>query len=316
MARKERPTNTWHCSNGVHLPVTALRIDQSLLAHCWWPLHRVNRSAIHAGLRWAVHLDEFCLVGLHGRSRGPAIWVYVHNRTGAEIYVDGDGQTYKHTRLRSEPIKGRFRACDVKAAVQGAGLHLGQARAQTEAAPLPPDRGFDDGPAISAPRVLRPGRRIDAMRRARVVTGNDLGVSSEGRQGSIEPLDLPLGGPRANYIAVLPGPPRTRDFVERWEPHLLLDDPSAQAGFDALEMRRFRNHEATTPPAERSPSPVDEARLTDPTEDRPAPSRSRANHPSQGVTRPSTSRPRARASTPHLRQVWPPTTRPRRWPKT
>lgn len=313
MARTQRPTNTWLCSNGVHLRVTALRIDQPRLASSWWPLHRVSRSAIHAGLPWPIHLDEFCIVGFHDRPRSPGIWVYVHTRTGAEIFVDGDGQTYRQTPLRDEPISGRFRPCDVRAAAERAGLHRPQARAQTQAAGLPVDAGFDPGQHLFEPRVLTPGRRVDAMRRSREIGCWDVQRPPTAGPEAGGPSGSPRSGPPPSYLTVLPGLPRTRDFTERWEPRVLMDSPGAQAALDAMEAAILEQHPQPSPaekpptsPPDRNTSPSRKARQSQPSGDQ-------APHPSRSNASPKPPRPGTDASVPRLRQVWPPPARPRRW---
>lgn len=291
MARKRRTTNTWLCSNGVHLDVTAAKIEQQPSAHWWWPLHRVSRSAMHAGLPWPIHLDEFRAVGYHDRSRSLGIWVYVHARTGAEIFVDGQGQTYRQTPLRDEPIRGRFTKCDGRAAAERARLHLPEARAQTRASGIPLDAGFDPGQCLSDPRALTPGRRVDAMRKARSVVAWDVEFPPA-QTSAAAPLS-PRSGPPPSYIVVRPGPPRTHDFAERWEPKLLLNSSSAMAALDAIEERFLRD----------DPRPAA----------RPGPAAQRRAHPSGGKTPPKPPRSTPGASAPRLRQVWPPPTRPRRW---
>lgn len=313
MARTQRPTNTWLCSNGVHLRVTALRVDQPRLASCWWPLHRVSRSAIHVGLPWPIHLDEFCIVGFHDRPRSPGIWVYVHTRTGAEIFVDGDGQTYRQTALRDEPIKGRFRKCDIRAACERAGLHRPQARAQTQAAGLPVDARFDPGQHLFEPRILTPGCRGDAMRRARAVGRRD-----PERPPSAEALagpspGFPLSGPPMRYLTVLPGLPRTRDFTERWEPRVLVDNPSAQAALDAMEAVVLERHPAPPPPGTPPRSSTDRAAPPWPPAIRPGPAAERPAHPSRKRPPTRSAQPKVGPSAPHLKQVWPPPAPRRRW---
>lgn len=315
MARTQRPTNTWLCSNGIHLRVTASRIDQPRLASSWWPLHRVSRSAIHAGLPWPIHLDEFCIVGFHDRPRSPGIWVYVHTRTGAEIFVDGDGQTYRQTPARREPIAGRFRPCDVRAAAERAGLHRPQARAQTEAAGLPVDAAIDPGQHLFEPRVLFPGRRVDAMRRARAVEGRDVQRPSTVAPAAGAVPGFARSGPPPSYLTVLPGLPRTRDFTERWEPRVLVDNPGAQAALDAMEAAILDQHSKPPPPAPQSPPHARRAGPPGARADRTLPAPARAAHPSRGTASPGKprSRPATEPSVSRLRQIWPPPTPRERW---
>lgn len=136
-----RPTATWLTADGVTLEIEAPHPDHADLLAWWWPLHRAARWAWYVQAAWPIHLEEFQLVGRVPRSGRPDVWVYVHQVSGRELFVDGDGSTYHLRPLRSEPSRGRFFACHVRTAVVRAGLH--------EAPPAEPGR-FDQEHGVQA----------------------------------------------------------------------------------------------------------------------------------------------------------------------
>ena len=314
MASNPRHTNTWHCSNGAHLEVIAAWPKlPDLMAH-WWPLYLAARSATEAQLRWPIALEDFRLVGEHLRQSRPGVWVYVHIRTGAELFIDNDGQTYRFKALRSDPTRGRFTTCDIQTAAVAAGLQDARSR--------PPSNGPDvsmprteGGVSPAVPRHLIPGSRREARRRARAAQGLTFVDLGSGNGSNSTPTGPPIWPKQpTSFAKVLPGPPRSWDFAERWEPRLMSDDPALQASLDHLEAALLRDQarptggggepartaESSAPPsAGRPPSPQPTSRP------RPRPYRRAPAGPGSVDDR---SRP-----VPYLRQVWPPRTRPRHW---
>jgi hypothetical protein len=89
----------------------------------WWrPLLFVSRRARQEQVPWPVHVGEFTLGGRVDRGPRPAVWVYVHERTGEEVLADDAGHTYDFVRYRSGPSIGRFKEIDVRQAVWRARL--------------------------------------------------------------------------------------------------------------------------------------------------------------------------------------------------
>lgn len=297
MARNNRHTNTWLCANGVHLDVTAARSEQPELAHIWWPLQIVARAAMDARLLWPIHLDDFRQVGQHLRSsQRPSIWVYVHVRTGAELFVDDDGQTYRLTPLRSEPVRGRFTTCNLHTAALRCRLHETIARPPTDPALRGPER------LAHRPRRLVPGPRREARQRARAAQGWPESLPPAGSA-----LAPPLDDGRARrsnppaFATILSGPPQTPEFTERWEPRLRSLDPALQDALDQLELM---------------PPPPPKASGDD---TKPGPGRSQSRTPKRRSTpspKPATSSPpngHGRGEVPRHHQLRPPATRPRHW---
>lgn len=153
------PTNIWLSAVGVQLPICAPVPGTPDLIDFWWPLHRAARSAWAARAPWAIHLDEFRLVGQFWRTKGSAIWIYFHDRSRAEIYVDPGGQTYRLKPFTTDPTKGRFSPCDIRTAVWQAHLPL----VSLDPPPFPDDLDGGEGPIvdlgqqIGSPRRIQPG---------------------------------------------------------------------------------------------------------------------------------------------------------------
>lgn len=115
--------DNWHCSNGVRLRVERPLPGTPDLARYWWPLHRASRSASAARLPWAIYLDEWQMVGSARRGRAGLLWIYVHEISRGELFVDTDGQTYRLRPLSSRPWQGRFTRCHVRTALLDARVH-------------------------------------------------------------------------------------------------------------------------------------------------------------------------------------------------
>jgi hypothetical protein len=144
----------------------------------WWePLVRLSRRVRQARMAWAVHIDEFELIGRIDRRGRPAIWIYRHLRSRGELFVDDEAVTYRWIPARSGPSAGRFVPADIRRSLFGAGLHEfvdpiwydHPARDYVE-----PDDGFDDEDdgdllAPPTPPPAPPPRRRSGARHLRLV---------------------------------------------------------------------------------------------------------------------------------------------------
>jgi hypothetical protein len=95
---------------------------QAPLLEWWTPLLLAASAARRERVPWPIHFDDFELQGRVDRDGRPAIWVYLHTRSGQELYLDQTGQAYKFTRTPNGRSYGRFTASDIRSAVHRAGL--------------------------------------------------------------------------------------------------------------------------------------------------------------------------------------------------
>ncbi len=120
-----RPDTIWLTAVGVTLRICTLSARSSVLAFPWWPLHRVARAAEASGIGSIIHLEEFSVVGQIPRSRLASLWIYLHQQTGRELFVDSTGTSHRLRPFRADPTRGRFLTCPIEQAVDGAGLECG-----------------------------------------------------------------------------------------------------------------------------------------------------------------------------------------------
>jgi hypothetical protein len=127
--------------------------DQAPLLEWWTPLVLASAAARRARVPWLIHVDEFELQGRIDRAGRPDVWVYRHQRSGQELYLDATGQAYKFTRTPNGRSYGRFSASDLRSAIHRAGLPLHvepmwfeepMSPAGRYAAPPLPLDGYDD----------------------------------------------------------------------------------------------------------------------------------------------------------------------------
>lgn len=117
------PANaTWLTAEGLTLRLWAPPPDEPDQLSWWWPLHLVARHAWFIDFGCPVWLDEFRLVGRVDRPGRPGIWVYVHRLSGAEVYADDTGETYRLRPTPHGPGVGQFRKISVRRALVTARL--------------------------------------------------------------------------------------------------------------------------------------------------------------------------------------------------
>ncbi len=116
-------TRAWRTQAGPVLKVWAPRPGQADLAGWWWPMHRVVRAVDRSAIPYELYLEDFMLVGAVPRSSRPDLWtyVYVHVRSGGELFVDVHGRTHRFQALRREWWRGRFTTCSLRQAVTATG---------------------------------------------------------------------------------------------------------------------------------------------------------------------------------------------------
>ncbi|QXC59674.1 hypothetical protein KSP35_14940 [Aquihabitans sp. G128] len=114
----------WTTIGGVDLKLSIMvGADFVPGAHCWWPLHRAARVAAHDGHPDLLRLDEFAFLGVRRRrGRSLDLWVYLHERTSAELFVTAEGETFKLTASPTDVGNGRFTSCPPADAARHAGL--------------------------------------------------------------------------------------------------------------------------------------------------------------------------------------------------
>lgn len=118
-----RTRRWWTTIGGVDLRIDVPPAFPMPPAFWWWPLHRAARVASHEGAPDLLRLDEFAFLGTR-RRRQPNLdlWIYVHERTRAELFVTDHGETFRLTASPSDPGKGRFTSCPPHVAAQYTGL--------------------------------------------------------------------------------------------------------------------------------------------------------------------------------------------------
>jgi hypothetical protein len=96
--------------------------DEAPLLEWWLPLLLASAAARRERVPWPIHADQFRLRGRIDRGSRPAVWVYHHQDSSQELYLDGDGQPYKFVRTPNGKSPGRFTKVDIRQAVFAAGL--------------------------------------------------------------------------------------------------------------------------------------------------------------------------------------------------
>ena len=125
------------------------------LAAWWQPLLRFARRARADRIPWAIHIDEFHLVGCVQRTPRPPVWLYRHLRGGGELAIAPNGLPYRF--IPDVRGGGRFVESELRRAVWAAGLpHVVEPAWSFDDDPLPyadeePER--ETGP--DEPRHLR-----------------------------------------------------------------------------------------------------------------------------------------------------------------
>jgi len=118
-----RANRRWWTIGGVWLDIDGPLPDAAPSARFWWPLHRAARMAAHDGHPDLLPLDEFTVVGVRWRRRpNRPLWIYLHQRTNAELFVTDEGETFRLAASGSEAGAGRFVSCRPEVAARHAGL--------------------------------------------------------------------------------------------------------------------------------------------------------------------------------------------------
>ena len=85
----------WRACAGVMLEMWRPPPDEPELVTWWHALVRFARRARQEQVPWFAHVDEFHLVGNIPSTRGrPLLWVYVHDRSRGELFLDDDGVAF------------------------------------------------------------------------------------------------------------------------------------------------------------------------------------------------------------------------------
>lgn len=139
----------WRTCAGVMLEMWRPAPDEPELAIWWQALVRFARRARQEQVPWPAHVDEFQLVGNISSTRGrPLLWVYVHDRSRGELFLDDDGEAFlAHPDPRTK-VGARFTACDERRATYAAGLPAVVAPVWYE----PPGGGLQD---VTEPAVVQ-----------------------------------------------------------------------------------------------------------------------------------------------------------------
>lgn len=84
----------------------------------WWaPLVRAARRAVAEQFPWLIMVDEWQLVGRYKRKGRSDVWIYRHDRSGGELYLDDSGQAHRFIHYSSGPSPGRFTEIGIGAAL-------------------------------------------------------------------------------------------------------------------------------------------------------------------------------------------------------
>ncbi|HEY7072331.1 MAG TPA: hypothetical protein VH479_19540 [Acidimicrobiales bacterium] len=89
----------------------------------WWrPLVQAGARARSEHLPWAVHLDEYRLVGRVSREAGLDVWIYEHVASGGSLCIDAAGEAYRFVATPGAGALGRFESCKLATALRRAGV--------------------------------------------------------------------------------------------------------------------------------------------------------------------------------------------------
>lgn len=114
----------WRTNAGVMVEMQRPAPDEPELASWWHALVCFARRARHEQVPWPAHVDEFHLVGhIQSTQRRPLLWVYVHDRSRGELFLDYDGVAYLARPDPRTKVGARFLACDERQATYAAGLN-------------------------------------------------------------------------------------------------------------------------------------------------------------------------------------------------
>lgn len=96
--------------------------DSPQLFDWWRPLMLASQRARAERIGWPIYLDQFQLIGRVNRQGRPNVWIYQHHQSRGDIYVDGNGDTYRFIETPRARGIGMFKQCEIRRAVYGAGL--------------------------------------------------------------------------------------------------------------------------------------------------------------------------------------------------